>query len=349
MQLKKLFAIGLAFTMMTTLLVGCSSKNDNAGKDSASDKVYTIGMITDTGGVNDESFNQSTWEGLQKAEKKFGSDKVKVKYLESTKDADSVPNIETFVEEDLDLIIGVGYKIAGAIEEAAKNYPEKEFAIVDHAYEKQPENVTSLVYEDNTSSYLAGLIAGKMTKTNKVAFISGMESAVLARFQYGYMAGVKAANPDCEVVVRCANSFNDAALGKSIANQMHKDGADVIFTAAGAVGTGAIEAAKENGKMAIGVDIDQNPLAPENVISSTVKNINVSIVNLVGEILDGNYQGGQVIVNTLASGGVGLSDSTKDHVSKDILDYVNEQADKIKSGEIKVPENEKQYNEIVGK
>ena len=163
MQLKKLFAIGLAFTMMTTLLVGCSSKNDNAGKDSASDKVYTIGMITDTGGVNDESFNQSTWEGLQKAEKKFGSDKVKVKYLESTKDADYVPNIETFVEEDLDLIIGVGYKIAGAIEEAAKNYPEKEFAIVDHAYEKQPENVTSLVYEDNTSSYLAGLIAGKMT------------------------------------------------------------------------------------------------------------------------------------------------------------------------------------------
>ena len=347
MQLKKLFAIGLAFTMMTTLLVGCSNKND--GADNTSKDVYTIGMITDTGGVNDESFNQSTWGGLQKAEEKYGSDKVKVKYLESTKDADYVPNIETFVEEDLDLIIGVGYKTADAIAEASKNYPEKQFAVVDHAYEEQPENVTSLVYEDNTSSYLAGLIAGKMTETNKVAFISGMESVVLNRFQYGYMAGVKAANPDCEISVRYANSFSDAALAKSIANQMHKDGVDVIYTAAGAAGTGAIEAAKENKKMAIGVDIDQNPLAPENVISSTVKNINVSIVNLVGEILDGNYQGGQVIVNTLASGGVGLSDSTKDHVSKDILDYVNEQADKIKSGEIKVPENEKQYNEIVGK
>ena len=215
MQLKKLFAIGLAFTMMTTLLVGCSNKND--GADNTSKDVYTIGMITDTGGVNDESFNQSTWEGLQKAEEKYGSDKVKVKYLESTKDADYVPNIETFVEEDLDLIIGVGYKTADAIAEAAKNYQEKQFAVVDHAYEEQPENVTSLVYEDNTSSYLAGLIAGKMTETNKVAFISGMESVVLNRFQYGYMAGVKAANPDCEVVVRCANSFNDAALGKSIA------------------------------------------------------------------------------------------------------------------------------------
>ena len=349
MQLKKLFAIGLAFTMMTTLLVGCSSKNDNAGKDSASDKVYTIGMITDTGGVNDESFNQSTWEGLQKAEKKFGSDKVKVKYLESTKDADYVPNIETFVEEDLDLIIGVGYKMAGAIEEASKNYPDVQFAIIDHSYEKQPENVTSLIYEDNTAAYLAGLVAAKKTETNKVAFIGGIKSATLDKFEYGFRAGVKAANPNCELTVRYLNSFSDSALAKSVANQMHKDGVDVIYTAAGAAGTGAIEAAKENNKMAIGVDVDQSPLAPDNIISSTMKNVNVSIVNLVGEILEDNYQGGQVIVNTLASGGVGLSDTTKDHVSKDILDYVNEQADKIKSGEIKVPENEKQYNEIVGK
>ena len=341
MQLKKLFAVGLAAVMMSSLLVGCSgNKTDN------SEDVYEIGMISDTGGVNDESFNQSTWEGLQQAQEK---DKVQVKYVESSQEADYTPNIETFVEEDLDLIIGVGYKIAGAIEEASKNYPDVQFAIIDHAYDKQPENVTSLIYEDNTAAYLAGLIAAKKTETNKVAFIGGMKSATLDKFEYGFRAGVKAANPDCEISVRYANSFSDAALAKSIANQMHKDGVDVIYTAAGAAGTGAIEAAKENKKMAIGVDIDQNPLAPENVISSTVKNINVSIVNLVGEILDGNYQGGQVIVNTLASGGVGLSDSTKDHVSKDILDYVNEQADKIKSGEIKVPENEKQYNEIVGK
>ena len=343
MQLKKLFAVGLTAIMMSSLLVGCSSKTES------NEDVYKIGMISDTGGVNDESFNQSTWEGLQQAQEKYGKDKVQVKYVESSQEADYTPNIETFVEEDLDLIIGVGYKIAGAIEEASKNYPDVQFAIIDHAYDKQPENVTSLIYEDNTAAYLAGLVAAKKTETNKVAFIGGMKSATLDKFEYGFRAGVKAANPDCEISVRYANSFSDAALAKSIANQMHKDGVDVIYTAAGAAGTGAIEAAKENKKMAIGVDIDQNPLAPENVISSTVKNINVSIVNLVGEILDGNYQGGQVIVNTLASGGVGLSDSTKDHVSKDILDYVNEQADKIKSGEIKVPENEEQYNEIVGK
>ena len=343
MQLKKLFAVGLTAIMMSSLLVGCSSKTES------NEDVYKIGMISDTGGVNDESFNQSTWEGLQQAQEKYGKDKVQVKYVESSQEADYTPNIETFVEEDLDLIIGVGYKMAGAIEEASKNYPDVQFAIIDHSYEKQPENVTSLIYEDNTDAYLAGLVAAKKTETNKVAFIGGIKSATLDKFEYGFRAGVKAANPKCELTVRYLNSFSDSALAKSVANQMHKDGVDVIYTAAGAAGTGAIEAAKENNKMAIGVDVDQSPLAPDNIISSTMKNVNVSIVNLVGEILEDNYQGGQVIVNTLASGGVGLSDTTKDHVSKDILDYVNEQAGKIKSGEIVVPENEKQYNEIVGK
>ena len=343
MQLKKLFAVGLTAIMMSSLLVGCSSKTES------NEDVYKIGMISDTGGVNDESFNQSTWEGLQQAQEKYGKDKVQVKYVESSQEADYTPNIETFVEEDLDLIIGVGYKMAGAIEEASKNYPDVQFAIIDHSYEKQPENVTSLIYEDNTAAYLAGLVAAKKTETNKVAFIGGIKSATLDKFEYGFRAGVKAANPNCELTVRYLNSFSDSALAKSVANQMHKDGVDVIYTAAGAAGTGAIEAAKEKNKMAIGVDVDQSPLAPDNIISSTMKNVNVSIVNLVGEILEDNYQGGQVIVNTLASGGVGLSDTTKDHVSKDILDYVNEQAGKIKSGEIVVPENEKQYNEIVGK
>ena len=343
MQLKKLFAVGLTAIMMSSLLVGCSSKTES------NEDVYKIGMISDTGGVNDESFNQSTWEGLQQAQEKYGKDKVQVKYVESSQEADYTPNIETFVEEDLDLIIGVGYKMAGAIEEASKNYPDVQFAIIDHSYEKQPENVTSLIYEDNTAAYLAGLVAAKKTETNKVAFIGGIKSATLDKFEYGFRAGVKAANPKCELTVRYLNSFSDSALAKSVANQMHKDGVDVIYTAAGAAATGAIEAAKENNKMAIGVDVDQSPLAPDNIISSTMKNVNVSIVNLVGEILEDNYQGGQVIVNTLASGGVGLSDTTKDHVSKDILDYVNEQAGKIKSGEIVVPENEKQYNEIVGK
>ena len=154
---------------------------------------------------------------------------------------------------------------------------------------------------------------------------------------------------ELKLQIQIVNSFNDAALGKSIANQMHKDGIDVIFTAAGAVGTGAIEAAKENGKMAIGVDTDQNALAPDNVITSAVKNVDVSVIDLIGQMIDGNYKGGQVITNTLASGGVGIAKTTDKNVPADILKYVEEQAELVKSGEIKVPQNEKEYNEIVGK
>ena len=105
MQFKKLFAIGLSAIMMSSLLVGCSGKNT-----AKEENMYRIGMISDTGGVHDESFNQSTWEGLQKAQAKYGKDKVEVKYVESTKEADYTANIETFVEEELDLIIGVGYR-----------------------------------------------------------------------------------------------------------------------------------------------------------------------------------------------------------------------------------------------
>ena len=178
----------------------------------------------------------------------------------------------------MDLIVGVGYKLEQAIKDASTDYPEQQFALIDAVCEgEQPENVTSLLYEDNASSYLTGLIAGKMTETNKVGFIGGMETDVIAKFDYGFRAGVKAANPDAEVMVQYANSFTDSALGKTIANQMHSNNVDIIFTCAGAVGIGAIEAAKENGKKAIGVDQDQNSLAPDNIITSAMKRVDVGM------------------------------------------------------------------------
>ncbi len=347
MKLKKLLSLGLALVMSTSMLVGCSPKSGSEGdKKAEGEKVFKIGMVTDTGGVNDESFNQSAWAGLQKLEKEYGKDKVQVKYLESKQDADYVPNVETLVDEDTDLIIGVGFKLADAIEESAKSYDDKQFALIDAAYEKQPANVTSLLFEDNVSSYLTGLIAGKMTETNKVGFIGGISGEVIGRFDYGFRAGVEAANPKAEVSVQYANSFTDAALGKSIANQMHKNGTDIIFSAAGAVGIGAIEAAKENNKKAIGVDQDQNKLAPDNVITSAMKNIDVAVLNLGKTIIDGTYKGGQVIVNTLDMDGVGIAPSSKKNVAPDVLEYVKGEAEKIKSGDIKVPQNEKEYKEL---
>ncbi|MGL4911066.1 MAG: BMP family lipoprotein [Romboutsia sp.] len=349
MKLKKLLSLGLSVVMSASLLVGCSSSSESGEQESAGgegEKVYKIGMVTDVGGVNDESFNQSAWTGLENIEKELGEDKVKVKYLESKQDADYVPNIEQFVDQEMDLVIGVGFKLADAIEEASTNYPEMQFALIDAAYPEQPANVTSLLFEDNVSAYLTGLVAGKMTKTDKVGFIGGIEGEVIDRFDYGFRAGFEAVKPEGEVMVQYANSFTDAALGKSIAQQMHQKGADIIFSAAGAVGIGAIEAAKENGKMAIGVDQDQNKLAPDNIITSAMKNIDVSVANLVRSMVEGKYEAGKVVVNTLEMGGVGIAPTSDKNVDAETLEFVNAEAEKIKSGDIKVPQNKTEYEEL---
>ena len=338
MKFKKLVALSLTMIMSAGILVGCGSNGESASND----EKITVGMITDVGGVNDQSFNQTSWEGLQAVQKELGEDKVEVKYLESKQDADYVPNIEQFVDEETDLIIGIGYKLADAIETAAKNYPEQQFAIVDHSYENQPENVTSLVFEGNVAGYLVGLVAGKMTETNKVAFIGGMESVVLKEFEVGYIAGVKDANPDAEVLVQYANSFSDSALGKSIANSMISKGVDIVFPCAGAAGTGAIEAAKEANKMAIGVDKDQNDLAPNNVITSAMKNVNIAVADLVKALADGTYKAGEVKMSTLATGGVGLAPTTEKNVPAEVLSFVEEKSKEVIDGKIKVPSNEEE-------
>lgn len=344
MKLKKLVALSLTMIMSVGLLVGCGSN-----EDAASDDKVKIGMITDVGGVNDESFNQSSWEGLQAVEKELGKDKIEVKVLESTQDADYDSNIDQFIDQEMDLIIGVGYKLEKAIAKASKAYPEQQFAIVDHAYETQPENVTSLLFEDNASAYLTGLIAGKMTKTNKVGFIGGMEGVVISKFENGFKAGAKDANPDVEVSVQYANSFSDQALGKSIANQMIKNSVDVVFSAAGAVGTGAIEAVKENDKMAIGVDRDQNSLAPDHVITSAMKNIDVAVGNLAKAFVDGSYKSGEVIIGSLATGGVGIAPTSEKNVPKEVLEYVEAQTKEIIDGKIKVPATDEEYKELYEK
>ncbi|WP_195251566.1 BMP family lipoprotein [Romboutsia sp. 1001713B170207_170306_H8] len=339
MKLKKLLTFTTSLILSTSMMVGCSNKGNESSSGNSSN-VIKIGMVTDTGGVNDESFNQSAWEGLQRLKKEYG-DKVNVKYLESKQDADYTPNVETFVDEEMDLIIGVGYKLENAIKEASKNYPDNNFAIIDTQVDAK--NVDSLLFADNESSYLTGLIAGKMTKTGKVGFIGGMESEVISKFEYGYKAGVLDSNPEAKISTQYTNSYTDSALGKSIANQMHTDGVDVIFTAAGACGTGAIEAAKENNKMAIGVDQDQNKLAPKNVITSAMKNVDVTVYNISKDLLEGKYEGGKVIVSTLETEGVGIAPTTKDNVPQDILDYVNEIKNKVKYGDIKVPATKDEF------
>ena len=342
MKFKKLVSLSASLVMCASMITGCSSKSENEGSSKTSD--ISVGIVLGEGSVNDESFNQATWEGLQQAKEDFG---IEVKYLESKQESEYIQNIETLIDEDTDLIIGVGYQLKDAIQSSAENYPDRKFAILDETYENIPENVIPVVFNEQESAYLTGIIAAKMTKTNKVGFIGGLPAPSVVRYQYGYKYGAETTNKDVQVYEQYANTFTDQAKGKAIANQMHASGVDVILGAAGDCGTGSIEAAKENNKYAIGGDRDQRDLAPENVIVSALKKLNVASYSLAKMVVDGTFEGGAEKVYGLKEGGVGLPDDLDRLIPQDIIDYVTEQAKKVVNGEIKVPRNEQEYNALM--
>ena len=328
--MKKILCLMTSMIMTLSLLVGCSTNKKAEQKNT-----LKVTMVTSVGGVTDNSFNQSAWEGLQKAKKDFG---VNVSYIESKQEADYATNLETAVEGNNDLILATGFPMQQALLDAAKNYPEQKFAIVDVDYgEETPDNVICITFNENQSGYVVGLVAGKMTKTNVVGFVGGMNNVVVKRFQVGYEAGVKAANPNAKVLAQYVNSFTDSAKGKSIATQMYKNNADIIFAAAGDSGLGVLECAKENGKLAIGVDRDQNDIAPDNIITSAMKKVDKGVYGVVKSLNEGKFDGGQVLVLGLKENAIGLAPSTDKNVSKEVIDFVNAQSDKIISGEIVVP------------
>ena len=303
-----------------------------------------IGLITDVGGVNDGSFNQSSWEGLEKAGEDLG---VTVNYLESATDADYQPNMETFVDEDYDLIISVGYMLADATKEAAEANPDTKFAIIDDSSIDLP-NVTSLMFKAEQASYLVGYVAGLTTKTNNIGFVVGMTNETMNQFGYGYCAGAIDANPDITVQQFNANSFADSATGKSMANTAITNGADIVFQASGATGLGVIEACQEAGVYAIGVDSDQSSIAPKTVLTSAMKRVDTAVYDAVQELIDGKLEGG-VETFDLAAGGVDIAPS-QDLISDDVIKAVDDVKEKIISGDVVVPDNkddfEKKYGDV---
>jgi len=307
----------------------------------AGDLPLRVGMVTDVGGVNDQSFNQSAWEGLQKAKKELG---IKASYQESKQDADYPGNLETLYDAQNDLIWGIGFKMADVILKAAKQNPKQKYAIIDYSYGSQtPANVVGVMFKAEEGAFLAGYIAAKMSKTNTIGFIGGMAVPIIHAFQYGYKAGAKYANKNTTILEQYSESFTDAAKGKAIANQMISKKADVVFHAAGAVGDGVIEATKEKNKMAVGVDRDQNYLAPKNVITSSMKRVDNAIFQVVSDLKKGVFKGGTTQNFGLKDGAVDIAPTTAKMIPAELLSEVMELKKKIASGKIKIPADEKSY------
>lgn len=344
--------IGLALTALLasgTLLAACGSgdsKDDTKGGDNKDS--FSVAMVTDTGGIDDRSFNQSTWEGIQAYGKEAGLKKGDggYDYLQSASDSDFTTNINNLVRRNFDLVFAVGFKLEDSVKEVAAQQKDAKIAIIDSVV-PDLDNVTSIMFQANEASYLAGVAAALESKTGKIGFLGGMEGNIIGGFEAGFVAGAKAADPKVKVDVQYAGSFGDAAKGQAISKRMYDGGADIVFHAAGGTGQGLFTEAiaqKKSGNdvWAIGVDRDQYDEGKVDdktnvVMTSVLKRVDVAAQDMIKRSADGDFPGGETVTYGLKDDGVGLADS---HGA--ISDKTQKEVDKAKediiAGKIEVPE-----------
>ncbi|CAM3398259.1 MULTISPECIES: BMP family lipoprotein [Saccharibacillus] len=334
----------LAFSLV---LAACGNNNSGGGTaatgsegeaGTAAKSDIKIAMVTDTGGVNDKSFNQTSWEALQALEKEQG---ITVKYLQSKSEADYQPNLNQFVKDGYNLTWGIGFALESALKDIAGQNPDSNFAIIDAAVDAP--NVESVLFSENEGAFLVGVVAGKMTKTNKIGFVGGMDSPTIKKFEVGFKAGIEASNPEAQFTSVYASGFDKPDEGKSAAATLYNDGADIVFQAAGGTGTGVFNEAldrKNQGQevWVIGVDKDQSiEFGTEVTLTSMIKRVDVAMKTVSQQVIDGTFKGGTITTLGLKDDGVGIADTSSVNVPQEVLDEVQSYKEKIVNGEIKVP------------
>lgn len=356
---KRKFGLGLSLMLAAgTMLAACGTEEDTStentgnggdggeGTEETSD--FSVAMVTDVGGVDDKSFNQSAWEGIQQFGEENGLEQGDggYDYLQSASDADYNTNLNNLIRRDFDLVFGIGFLMEGAISEIAEQQPDAQLAIIDAVVEKP--NVASVMFKEHEGAFLAGVAAALMTDTGKVGFVGGMDIPVIERFEAGFREGVEAADPSVEVDAQYTGAFDKAELGKTTANRMYSGGADIIFHAAGGTGNGVFTEAKERKEAdpeanvwVIGVDADQyeeGQTGDHNVtLTSVLKRVDQAVIDISEQAMNGEFPGGETITYGLADDGVGLADS-RGAIPDDVLAQIEEFKQQIANGEIEVPE-----------
>ncbi|MFQ5855054.1 MAG: BMP family protein [Anaerolineae bacterium] len=317
----------------TLLLAACAPAAPAPPPTEAPAEKMVFTMVTDQAGLGDQGFNDITWAGLQQAATDFNAE---AKVVESTEQAQYVPNLTSLAQEDVNLIVGVGFLLVDAMQEVASANPDDMFALVDAAVEAP--NVRGLLFREQEGSFLGGIIAGMTTQTNKVGVVGGMEIPPVIRWIAGFEAGVKTANPDAEVLVTYAGTFTDPAKGKEIALSQYDQGADVIFEVAGGTGIGAFQAASERGAgvWVFGTDRCKFDLAPDNALPDVTKRVDVAVYTTAQAVSKGTFSGGAVTLG-LKEGGMGLCEETYQNISADIQAKVEAAREMIIDGTLTPP------------
>jgi basic membrane protein A len=305
-------------------------------------------MATDVGGLGDKSFNDGSYAGLELAKEKLGVD---IPVVESKEMTDYVPNLSGLAEDGANIVFAVGFLMADAMVESAMNNPDAYFAGIDIFVDpaSAPKNALGILFKEHESGYLAGVVAGLMTKQyasasprlndkNVVGAVLGMDIPPVERYQAGFYAGVKSVNPDCKVLSVVTGSFTDLAKGKEAAIAMIEQGADIVFQIAGLTGIGALQAAKEKGICGIGVDVDQYAVAPEAIITSAEKRLTQATYLVIESVVNNTFEGG-IIEYGINEDATGISPYHEfdNVIPKAVKDAVNKAIKDMKAGKIKVP------------
>jgi basic membrane protein A len=323
----------IAVAAALPLVAGCAPR-DQAGSADA----FRVGLVFDVGGKGDKSFNDSAYEGLKRAAARWP---IEIADFEPGQDVDRETGLRKLASRDFDLVIGVGFLFADAIRTVARDHPDVRFALVDGRIEDLP-NVTSLLFREEEGSFLVGALAAMASRTGTLGFVGGMDVPLIHKFEAGYRAGAAHVRPDASVLVGYAGvrpeAFADPVRGKEIALTQIAQGADVLFHASGVTGLGVIEAARERGVYAIGVDANQNGVAPGTVLTSMIKRVDVAIERTIEETRDGRFRAGAVELG-LAEDGVGFSidDHNRALLTPEMLARAGALRDSIVARQIRVP------------
>jgi basic membrane protein A len=333
MLLKRIFLAFVLGLALAAVPVAGSAKDESGGD--------LIGLATGYYGLGDQAFNDMVHTGfvLLKHQQDF-------RYLTQTPKTpeDLEPTLQSLIDKGCTALICAGAYYNQAIENLSREYPRVTFVLVDGQAISYPHNVAAIVFKQNQAAYLAGALAAIISKTGRIGFIGATDNVAIKDFLDGYQAGAKAARRNISLDVAyiadksAGKPFGDPKTAEAIATNMYKRGADIIFAAAGASGAGVIDAARKNGQFAIGVDQDQDGLAPGYVLTSVIKRLDLAVYNILRDIMANRFQNTVYVMN-LSSGAVGLSDMryTKVLIPAETLDALEQIKKSINTGKIHVP------------
>jgi basic membrane protein A len=333
--MRKYLVTGMLLVGLVVSLAACMGAKE---PDCSSADVFCVGMVTDVGKVDDKSFNQSTWEAVQQAEKELGAT---VKYIETTDAKDYDKNIAQFAEAKYDVIVTVGFNLGEATQAAGKAYPDIKFIGVDQFQAPGTEvpNVVGLNFPEDQAGFLAGALAALMSQTGKIGAVLGTDAVpAVWRFGEGYRAGAQYVRPDIEVSVVYHNdvgfdkTFTDPEWGKTTAISMIDKGVDVVFGAGGKTGNGALLGCAEKGVMGIGVDTDQYYTVPEAqkvLLTSAMKLLIPGTYDLIKLAKDGNFPAGG---NSYGTAGLAPYHDLDSKVPADVKAKIAEIDEGLKNG-----------------